>query len=132
MRVRFARARRVERLQLLWVSYAALLLPAALAVCLLAGAGGADTGWLVFTSVIVAATAVPLAVGIAAFRYRLFDIELVFSRTLIYGTLTLTVVAFTLVLVLVLDALLNNIGLAGGLAAGRGGVDRPAAARRPA
>jgi signal transduction histidine kinase len=99
------------------MSYAALLLPAALAVCLLAGVAGGDTSWLVFASVIVAATAVPLAVGIAVFRYRLFDIELVFSRTLIYGTLTLTVVAFTMVLVLGLDALLNNIGLAGGLAA---------------
>ena len=117
VRIRFARARLVERLQLLWVSYAALLLPAALAICLLAGAEGSDTGWLVLISVIVAATAVPLAVGIAVFRYRLFDIELVFSRTLIYGTLTLTVVAFTLALVLVLDALLNNTGLASGLAA---------------
>ena len=38
--------------------------------------------------------AVPIAVGFAVLKYRLYDIDLLINRTLVYGSLTVTLVAF--------------------------------------
>src|SRR5438874_1326312 len=63
------------------------------------------------------AALVSVAGAIAVFRYRLFDIELILSRTIVYGTLSLTVVATYLGLVVGLDRLVHVRGVAGALAA---------------
>jgi hypothetical protein len=46
---------------------------------------------------------VPTAVGIAITRYRLYDIDILINRTLVYGTLTATLVALYLVGIVVLQ-----------------------------
>ena len=38
-------------------------------------------------------TAVPIAVGFAVLRYRLYDVDILINRTLVYGSLTATLVA---------------------------------------
>ena len=42
---------------------------------------------------LVSFTAVPIAVGFAVLKYRLYDIDVIINRTLVYGSLTVTLVA---------------------------------------
>jgi hypothetical protein len=83
--VRFRRARGIERQQLRWVALAAaLVVPAGVAVL-----GGMVLGaTVVLTWATGACVAVlPLAIGAAILRYRLYDLDRIISRTLAYGPL---------------------------------------------
>jgi hypothetical protein len=86
MALRLRRARGVERQQLKWFVSAAALL--ALAVPL--GISGVQAfGIKLGEYLLIAAIAtIPVATGIAVLRYRLYDIDLIIRRTLIYGALT--------------------------------------------
>jgi hypothetical protein len=87
--VRFRRARGVERQQLRWVAFAGALAGAAVAVVLASWAtvgDGAQALWGWATGLYVAA--LPLAIGAAILRYRLYDLDRIISRTLAYGLLT--------------------------------------------
>jgi MFS family permease len=79
--IRFRRSRGEERQQLKWFTYAAALVPLAL----LGDALPAPLGNIVFTVPIVF---LPVAAGIAILRYRLYDIDRLINRTLVYGSLT--------------------------------------------
>jgi hypothetical protein len=84
--VRFRHARGVERQQLRWVALAAaLMVPAAVVV--LAGVALAATG-MVTWAITAWAAGLPLAIGAAVLRYRLYDLDRIVSRTLAYGLLT--------------------------------------------
>jgi hypothetical protein len=84
---RFRRASGVERQQLRWVALAAaLLVPAAVAA--LAGLA-LDSTAVVTWSVSAWVAGLPLAIGAAVLRYRLYDLDRIISRTLAYGLLTL-------------------------------------------
>jgi hypothetical protein len=78
---RFRRSRGDERQQLKWITYASGLLPLAGLAYLLPEA----LGTVVFT---VPMVFLPAAVGIAILRYRLYDIDRLINRTLVYGLLT--------------------------------------------
>jgi hypothetical protein len=79
--VRFRRSRGVERQQMKWFVYAvALLLTFPLEGYLPDIIDNALFGVVVI--------ALPTAIGIAVLRYRLYDIDLVINRTLVYGPLT--------------------------------------------
>ncbi len=87
---RFRRARGLERLQLRWVALAAVLVAlagVAVLAALAIGVRGATAllGWAVGGCLAV----LPVAIGAAVLRYRLYDLDRILSRTLAYGLLTL-------------------------------------------
>ena len=85
--VRFRRAGGVERQQLRWVAWAAGLavLGAVVALGGLAVGATAVVTWAISTCFAV----LPVAIGAAILRYRLYDLDRIISRTLAYGLLTL-------------------------------------------
>jgi hypothetical protein len=93
---RFRRAHGVERLQLRWVALAAavvapaaLVLLAAASSTTLLGAASSTTLLTLFNwALAVCVTVLPLAIGAAILRYRLYDLDRIVSRTLAYGLLT--------------------------------------------
>jgi hypothetical protein len=103
---RFRRARGIERQQLRWVVLAAALTGVGMlaSVVLVAAGNESLVGWVSGVCVVL----LPLAVGAAVLRYRLFDLDRIISRTLAYGLLTVVLglgyVVGSLVFVLVAGA----------------------------
>ncbi len=84
VRIRYRRSAGIERLQLLWLAYAALLIPLGVVVFLALGeSGDAVVGFLLGME-----AAVAIAVGVAVMRYRLYEIDRLLNRTLVYAFLT--------------------------------------------
>jgi hypothetical protein len=93
--VRFWRSRGEERQQIKWITYAA---GATFTMVLLAITLDTATPDSALTKVIALLTdamtaGIPVAVGIAVLKYRLYDIDRIINRTLVYGPLTATLVA---------------------------------------
>ncbi|HXJ64748.1 MAG TPA: hypothetical protein VNN79_13420, partial [Actinomycetota bacterium] len=98
--VRFRRARGAERLQLTWLAMAAAVVAAVYAVALISSLGQpwgqADTaGWVsVLQNLALASFAlIPISIGIAILRYRLYDIDRLISRAVSYAVVTALLVA---------------------------------------
>jgi hypothetical protein len=96
--VRFHRSRGVERQQMKWFVYVTVVLVGG---SILTSVIGVATGlrWLEqfsFVLSMVALVGLPITVGIAIFRYRLYEIDVVINRTLVYGPLTALLVLFYL------------------------------------
>jgi hypothetical protein len=83
---RFRRAQGVERQQLRWVALAAALLVAAAGAALVGLA--LDATEVVTWAISAWAAGLPLALGAAVLRYRLYDLDRIISRTLAWGLLT--------------------------------------------
>ena len=100
--LRFARARGEERQQLKWVAYAGGLMVVSTVVGGALLPGGSDL------VVAVTVALVPVAAGIAILRYRLYDIDRIINRTLVYGLLTVLLGLGYAAVVLVLGQLLGR------------------------
>lgn len=100
---RFRHAGPAERQQLKWVSIAVLLNLAQLVVRPLVP----DDVGVVYAEVALAS--VPVAIGIAVTRYRLFDIDRIVSRTVSYAVLTGGLLVLYLVAVTALRPLLTPL-----------------------
>jgi hypothetical protein len=88
--VRLQSAQGEERQQIKWFAYAAAVLLSTFFLGLpLASVIGAIGGaWAALIPIVIGVLAIPAAVGVAMLRYRLYDIDVVINRTLVYGSLT--------------------------------------------
>ncbi len=108
--VRFRRAQGAERAQIKWFTFAAAQLVVAFAVSFsLAPVIGEQESWVIIA---MALLALALAVAIGVMRYRLYDIDVVINRALVYGGLTATLGAAYLGTVLLVGLAIGRSGFA--------------------
>ena len=112
---RFVRARGDERQQLKWVAYAAGIMAVGITVSLVVGLAGKEDdpafSWVWYFG-FLGLGLIPVAAGIGILRYRLYDIDLLINRTVVYGVLTVTLGAVYVGSVILLQGLLS--GFTGG------------------
>ena len=86
--LRFYRSRGEERLQLKWFTYATTVgISTPLLLATLAPAAFEVLGRLLWT---LGFLSLPLSIGVAILKYRLYDIDRIINRTLVYGLLTVS------------------------------------------
>jgi signal transduction histidine kinase len=115
--VRFRRSRGDERQQIKWFAAAAVLTVVYITVFevqtvfkVLPSAESGLPGVITALSSLLVLQCIPVATGIAILRYRLYDIDLLINRTLVYGALSVIVVALYVLLVGSLGQLLQLQG----------------------
>src|SRR5215212_3062773 len=94
--LRLRRAIAVERQQIKWFAYAAVTSASAGILAYIIPRVIDTPLWFErvgFALNIALIPAVPIAIGIAILRYRLYDIDLLINRTLVYGSLTAILLA---------------------------------------
>src|SRR5688500_13396722 len=100
--MRYRRSRGEERQQIKWIAFAAsfvgLLYLIAMACAFIFPSGAwfqaGSPLWLDLLgyAALSSFTLVPIAIGYAVLRYRLYEIDIIINRTLVYGSLTVTLV----------------------------------------
>ena len=89
--VRFRRSRGVEREQLKWLTYASAIAFGLYLLALVSPRG--ITAHFAQAAAVVGMGSLPVAIAIAVTRYRLYDIDVLIRRTLIYAAVTALLVA---------------------------------------
>jgi hypothetical protein len=101
--LRYRRSRGEERQQIKWIAFAASVVVVMYVIVMIASLIFPEEAWttagsvwwlnLLTYAVLSSFTLVPIAVGIAVLRYRLYDIDILINRALVYGSLTAMLVA---------------------------------------
>jgi signal transduction histidine kinase len=110
--MRFRRSSGEERQQLKWLTYVAAMAPFSIIVwsLYLGAIGGKNPliesliGVFAFISII----SLPIAIGVAILKYRLYDIDIVINRTVVYGSLAALISAVYVALVVGIGSLVGN------------------------
>jgi hypothetical protein len=112
--LRYRQAGTEVREQIKWVAFAALFVGVQFVIdigasllLVLMTASGREPAWLALLDQVgfIMFAGVPIAVGIAVLKYRLYDIDVIINRALVYGSLTATLVALYFGGILVLQRL---------------------------
>jgi signal transduction histidine kinase len=97
---RFRRSSGIERLQLRWLVTAATIVAVLYTAALLIGFAGAWSGsdqptWMTVLQdgSVFSFGLIPIAIGVSVLRYRLFDIDVVINRALLFGALAVFIAA---------------------------------------
>ena len=104
--VRMRQAGRTERQQIKWLAYGGAL---AVGVVFVGGVISVWIGEVGYALTSIGLLGVPIFTGVAIARYRLYDIDIVINRTLVYGALTAALVAVYVGGVATLQALLRAL-----------------------
>ena len=101
--LRYRRSGGEERQQIKWIAFAASVVVVLYAIAMIASFVFPEESWttagsvwwlnLLTYAVLSSFTLVPIAVGIAVLKYRLYEIDILINRALVYGSLTATLVA---------------------------------------
>jgi isoprenylcysteine carboxyl methyltransferase (ICMT) family protein YpbQ len=84
--VRLGSAEGEERQQIKWFAYAAAVLFGTFLIVI--SVESLEGTWTMFVVIVPGLSGVPVAVGIAILKHRLYDIDRIINRTLVYGSLT--------------------------------------------
>ena len=93
--LRLRRARGVEHQQIKWLVYAGAVAAVGGPLTYVGGPEAMSVWWVQrvgLALIVVGFAGVPIAMSVAILKYRLYDIDLLINRTLVYGTLTATLV----------------------------------------
>jgi MFS family permease len=116
--LRFRRSRGSERLQLKWLAAAGAVVALVYLVTIvsvvladLTAFVDERAGWITAlqTMSLLSFALVPVAIGMAILRHRLYDIDVVINRALVYGSLTATLAGVYLGSVLLLQQVLSPL-----------------------
>lgn len=107
--LRYRRSSEDEKQQIRWLVYVVILIAVAIAVSFLqdvflAASAFGDALFVALVSLV--GIGVPAAIGIAILKYRLYDLDLVVKKTVLYGTVALLLIGLFLVLASVLGGAL--------------------------
>jgi hypothetical protein len=104
--LRYRRSGGEERQQIKWIAFAASVVVVVYAIAMIASFVFPEESWttagsvwwlnLLTYAVLSSFTLVPIAVGIAVLKYRLYEIDIIINRALVYVSLTATLVALYL------------------------------------
>jgi hypothetical protein len=102
---RMRRARGVEHQQIKWFTYATVVLVGGvvLSFTVSEATGVSWLGEIGFVLRMVGLAGLPMAIGIAVLRYRLYNIDQIINRTLVYSSLTAMLAALYFVGIVVLQ-----------------------------
>ncbi len=105
--VRHQSAEGRERQQIKWFAYGAAVLMGSF--FFLQVAGDKLSEWTIFVLIVSSLMLIPVTVGIAIMRYRLYDIDFLINRTIVYGLLTTTLLLVYLSGVAATQAILQTL-----------------------
>jgi hypothetical protein len=107
--VRYRRSEATEREQLKWMASTGVVFAVGFAV-----QGFAEDAWpsavqeTAGALAVAAMTAIPIAAGFAIFKYRLYEIDVIIRRTLVYGVVTAALAGLYFAIVLILQQVFSS------------------------
>jgi signal transduction histidine kinase len=116
--LRYRRAAGEERQQIRWLAYVAAAIAALALIAIVGGLvlgsafrDSAASTFLFLAVITLIGIGVPVAIGIAVLRYRLWDLDLVLKKAVVFGVLVVFLTAVFLFLAVVLGATFALTGL---------------------
>jgi hypothetical protein len=107
--VRFRRARGDERQQLKWLAYGTVLSLLVIVAIIVSMFTNVDLGFLSGALFYLPLLIISISASIAIMRYRLYNIDILINRTLVYGALTALLALIYFGLVFILQSLVHAL-----------------------